>query len=703
MGDLVVEVAPDADLQLDSTRDRRNSGGKAADRERDRQKLRREKERRELEKQKSIEKKSASKAKEANVQKNVYLPEAISVSNLGTLLGVNYEKLASKMKRLGFASTESDYVLNQETASLIVMEFNMNPIVVETKIEDLEARPEPEDWSVFPLRPPVVTIMGHVDHGKTTLLDSLRKTSVAAGEAGGITQHIGAFSVVLPSGKRITFLDTPGHAAFSAMRERGAQTTDIVVLVVAADDGVMPQTIEAIKHSSNAKVPIIVALNKCDKPGIDLRKVKESLLRYDVILEEYGGEIPAVEVSGLTGKGLDELEETILTVSEVMDLRGDPEGPCEATVIESQLNRERGYVATMLVQRGTLRPGDVLLCGNTWCKARRLMDENGEDIEQAGPSTPVQVMGWKELPNAGDLVLQAESEAHAKRIVQNRERRQEQLKNLEVIEETNERRAKDRITRQEQEAAGKNKTPAVQHETDADSKPELRLIIKADVHGSLEAIQNVIQGLPTHEVAVTVTSSGVGPANMTDVTLAQVAKGEAVENGMRVSSKPHQARRLTATAAKIIEFNLPSDRKVFREAKTQKVDIRPYNIIYKMIDDIKELMSELLPPDIVKEVTGEAEVMQVFQINTKAKGLESVAGCKIINGRLLRTGLVRVIRQGETILEKGTIKTFKHHKKDITEANKGLECGIGLEGFTDYQQGDIIQAFKVTEVRRKIQ
>nr|KAJ3422964.1 hypothetical protein HK105_005313 [Polyrhizophydium stewartii] len=465
--DAATTEAPEADQE--SRGDRKGKGGKT---DRDREKREREQRRKEQELEQRMAKEKAEKNKSA--PKNILLPEGISIANLGTLLGVKYEALAKKMRTLGFENTESDYVLPAETASLVVLDYGMNPIVIETEIDDLEPRPKPEDWSAFPLRPPVVTIMGHVDHGKTTLLDSLRKTSVAAGEAGGITQHIGAFSVLLPSGKRITFLDTPGHAAFSAMRARGAQVTDIVVLVVAADDGVMPQTVEAIKHSLAANVPIIVAINKCDKPGINLKKAKEGLIRYDIIPEDFGGDVPTVAVSGLTGKGLDELEETILTVSEVLDLRGDAEGPCEATIIESKLSRERGNVATVLVQRGTLRPGDVLVSGTTWCKARRLLDENGKELLEAGPSMPIEVMGWKELPAAGDLVLQAESENQAKRVVQDRIRRDEQLRSVKMIEESNERRSKEKQERADM-LSGEASKP---RETDDSNERELRLIIK---------------------------------------------------------------------------------------------------------------------------------------------------------------------------------------------------------------------------------
>ncbi|KAH6600702.1 hypothetical protein BASA50_002086 [Batrachochytrium salamandrivorans] len=644
---------------------------------RDKERRQRELDRKERELALRLEKEKKTKSKA--IVKNVMLPEGITIANLGTLLEVKYEKLARKMIQLGFTDTDYNYVLTAENASLIVMEYGMNPIVVEAPKIELEARPEPTDWSTYSLRPPVVTIMGHVDHGKTTLLDSLRKTSVAAGEAGGITQHIGAFSVVLPSSQRITFLDTPGHAAFSAMRKRGAQTTDIVVLVVAADDGVMPQTVEAIKHSLDANVPIIVAINKCDKPGINLRKIKEGLIRYDLILEEFGGEVPAVEISGLTGKGLDDLEETILTVAEVLDVRGDASGPCEGVVIESKLNREQGNVATILVRRGTLRPGALIVAGGSWCKVRKLIDENGDELEEAGPSTPISVTGWKSLPSAGDEVLEAENEALAKRVVQSRFRQEEQLQSLKLIGSMNEKRSQERAIRlEEKESKDRKKTKIVLKKTvDPDAIPELRLVIKADVHGTLEALESVINALPCHEVQATIVSTGVGAVSDTDVSMA------------------------IAAGAEIVAFNAPCDRRVLREATIKKIKVHQHQIIYKLIDDIKYQMGELLPPEIVKEVTGEADVLQIFSVNTKGQKSDTAAGCKITNGKVLRGSTIRIMRDGKEIFQ-GSIKTFKHHKKDITEASKGLECGIELDGFSDYMERDVFQAVKTTEVKRTI-
>lgn len=414
-------------------------------------------------------------------------------------------------------------------------------------------RPEPEDMSIYPLRPPVVTIMGHVDHGKTTLLDSLRKTSVAAGEAGGITQHIGAFSVLLPSKQRITFLDTPGHAAFSAMRARGAHTTDIVVLVVAAEDGVMPQTAEAIKHAEEAGVPIIVAINKCDKYGAEPEKAKQALLKYGITVEDLGGETQCVEVSGLTGKNLDKLEEAILTLAEVLDLRAEVQMKGEGHIIESQIEKGRGSVATVLVKRGTLKVGDTIVAGDAWCKVKALVNDTGKNVKEAPPGTPVKVMGWKDLPKAGDEMLGADSEEQAKLAITNRalkKERQEQLKTLVAINE------KRRITAEEEDeekmAIREHKRKAwLFHQGMLDTYPEppqtkrllsvaemaareeeqsevknLRMVVKGDVSGTVEAVCDALSGLPANQVKVSVIQSGVGNISESDIQFASSCNGK---------------------------------------------------------------------------------------------------------------------------------------------------------------------------------
>ncbi|KAI8613539.1 hypothetical protein BC830DRAFT_1131853 [Chytriomyces sp. MP71] len=653
-------------------------------------KLRRKDKMRDAERAEHVAKKHASKrmAKEPKKEKDkpqkvvqqpkdILLPDGISVVNMGALLGISYEKLATEMKRLGFDYPAPDYVLNTDISSLVALEFGLNPIIRKAAAAEtnFKSRPPPEDWSTYPFRPPVVTIMGHVDHGKTTLLDTLRKTSVAAGEAGGITQHIGAFFVTLPSGKKITFLDTPGHAAFSAMRERGARVTDIVVLVVAADDGIMPQTIEALKFAQQAGVQIVVAVNKCDKHGAAPSKVKESLIRYGLLVEDYGGEVPAVEVSGLTGLGLDKLEETIIAISELADIRGDATGRSEATVIESRVAKGKGNVTTMLVTRGTLRPGQILVAGTSWCKVRTLTDERGKSLKEAGPSSPVEVSGWKDLPNAGDFVLEAESEALAKEVVESRVEDAKRAESMKAIEEMNLKRIKEReaaeAAKTEDAAGDKEGTPVV---PEATAIP-LPIVLKSDVHGSAEAIEGVLEGFPKHEVHASIISSSVGQVTDSDVELAYAVGG------------------------RVIAFNVAIDKKVQALATSRKVVIDSYNIIYKLMDDLQETMLDLLPKEEINTVLGEADVLQVFELNTKSKEQERVAGCRIMSGKILRNERIRLLR-GDQIVFDGKLKTFKHHKKDIQEASKGLECGLAFEGSNDIVAGDRVSCYRIEKRRR---
>ncbi|KAJ3286352.1 hypothetical protein HDU79_006560 [Rhizoclosmatium sp. JEL0117] len=630
------------------------------------------------------QKKDKEKKKVVEQPKDIFLPDGISVVNMGSLLGVSYEKLASKMKELGFEYPTPDFVLNTDISSLIALEFGMNPIVRTPSAVEVNFKPRcgpaPEDWSSYPFRPPIVTILGHVDHGKTTLLDTLRKTSVAAGEAGGITQHIGAFNVTLPSGKKITFLDTPGHAAFSAMRARGARVTDIAVLVVAADDGVMPQTVEALKFAQDAGVQIVVAVNKCDKPGATPSKVKESLIRYGLLVEDYGGEVPAVEVSGLTGLGLDKLEETIIAVSEMADIRGDATGPVEATVIESRVAKGKGNVTTMLVTRGTLKPGQILVAGTSWCKVRTLCDERGKPLKEAGPSAPVEISGWKDLPNAGDFALEAENEGIAKEVVESRLEDVKRQESMKSIEDMNAKRIKAR----ELEAIAKDTKSSKQSDSDEETSQSaeptstaipLPIVLKCDVHGSVEALIGALAGFPTHEVNIQIISSGVGQITDSDVELAYAAN------------------------ARILAFNVPVDKKVSGLAATRKVPLDSYNIIYKLMDDLQEKMLDLLPKEEITVTLGEADVLQVFELNTKSKEQERIAGCRIMSGKVLKNERVRVLR-GEDVVYDGKLKAFKHHKKDIPEASKGLECGMAFEGFNNLMVGDRVSCYRIDKKRR---
>ncbi|RCH86943.1 hypothetical protein CU097_000764, partial [Rhizopus azygosporus] len=621
-------------------------------------------------------------------------------------LGVRFEQVIRTMEELDMGNTSHDRMLHADESSLIAMQLNMNPIVDAKQSLDLYPRPPVEDPALLKDRPPIVTIMGHVDHGKTTLLDTLRKSSVAAGEAGGITQHIGAFSVKLPSNKTITFLDTPGHAAFSAMRQRGAKVTDIVVLVVAADDGVMPQTIEAIQHAQTANVPIVVAINKCDKHGVDPSRVKEELARYNVHLEEIGGDVPCVEVSGLTGKNLDQLEETIVTLSEVLELKAERVNTAEGVVIESQIEKGRGNVATVLVQRGTLKPGAVIVAGQTWCKVRSMVDHQGKAVKEATPGMPVKVIGWKDVPHAGDEMLQAEDESVAKTVVDNRvarHQREKQLRDLEVIndkrrlqkEQLEQERLIEKAYQKEMYmyqrgltdvapvSLNKRLSEIQTKSQDNGDNPvenevlELRAVVKGDVSGTVEAVVDSLSGLQNKQIRVKVVHSGVGNITEGDVQLAAACEG------------------------RVIGFNVKADKRIQAEAARIGVPVRSYSIIYKLLEDVKEQLSDMLPPIITQQVVGEAAVLQIFDISIKGRETRPVAGCRVTNGAIHRNGRVRIVRNKETIWE-GQLDALRQVKKDIMEAKKGLECGISFDGFNEFKPGDIIQSIETIETKQKL-
>ncbi|KAG2236876.1 translation initiation factor IF-2 [Thamnidium elegans] len=648
----------------------------------------------------------AKEQAESNHMKDVYIPEIINVANLSRILGIRIEQLMRTMDELDMGSTSHDRMLNADESSLIAMQLDMNPIVDSRQSLDLFPRSACEDPSKLQDRPPIVTIMGHVDHGKTTLLDTLRKTSVAAGEAGGITQHIGAFSVKLPSSKMITFLDTPGHAAFSAMRQRGAQVTDIIVLVVAADDGVMPQTQEAIQHAHAANVPLVVAINKCDKPGVDTSRVKQELARYNVHLEEIGGEVPCVEVSGLTGKNLDQLEETIVTLSEILELKAEKESGAEGVVIESQIEKGRGNVATILVQSGTLKAGSVVVAGQTWCKVRSMTDYQGKPVKEATPGMPVKVIGWKDVPSAGDEMLTATDENLAKTVVDNRvarHQREQQIRDLEVIndkrrlqrEQLDQERMAEKAYKKEMymyqkglretlpESLGKRLSviqTTLKEENGDDAKKdmlELRAVVKGDVSGTVEAVVDCLAGLQNKQIRVKVVHSGVGNISEGDVQLAAACEG------------------------RVIGFNVKADKRILAEAGKIGVPVKSYSVIYKLLEEVKDTLGDMLPPVVTTQVVGEAALLQVFDINTKGRETRPVAGCRVTNGSIHKNGRVRVVRDKETVWE-GELSELRQVKKDITEAKKGLECGMSFEGFTDFKAGDIIQSVQTIETKQKL-
>ncbi|KAI1087590.1 initiation factor 2 [Rostrohypoxylon terebratum] len=604
----------------------------------------------------------------------IRIPELINIKALAKALKVEPELFLTQLGELGFENVSLDSLMVGETAALVAQEYGFEPTVEAGEDVDLIPRPPPEDPTTLPHRPPVVTIMGHVDHGKTTLLDYLRKSSIAAQEHGGITQRIGAFSVTLSSGKTITFLDTPGHAAFLTMRQRGANVTDIVVLVVAADDSVMPQTIEAIKHARAAKVPMIVAINKIDKEGAKPDQVKHDLAQQGVEIEDFGGDVQVVSVSGKTGQGMDDLEENILTLSEILDHRAELDGPAEGWILESSL-KPIGKAATVLVKRGTLRPGDFIAAGLTWAKIRHIRNEAGIDIDEAPPGTPVEILGWKDLPAAGDMVIQGPDEKRVKEAVEYRE----SLRELEQDAAAHEEISEARKALQEKRAREKQLAEeGISDETFPEEENGTKMVnfaVKGDLHGSVEAVQAAILELGDHEVKPRILRSGTGPIHEFDVEHAAMSKSV------------------------IVNFATETPGYIKQMAEEQGVKILDHTIIYRLVDDVKAIMSEYLPPEVTNKVLGEAEVLQIFPINIKGRVYKNVAGCRVRNGTLSKGDLYRVTRNGEVIFD-GKLETLKHLKKDVMEVKKGTECGFGFEGFQDFKVGDQVQAYERIETKR---
>ncbi|KAF5018886.1 hypothetical protein F66182_9120 [Fusarium sp. NRRL 66182] len=605
----------------------------------------------------------------------ILLPEYISVSNLAHALQIRNADFLHDLESMGFEELTGDTIMTGDTAALVAQEYGFDPTVDTGSQRDLRPRPAPEDPSVLPSRPPVVTIMGHVDHGKTTLLDWLRKSSIAAQEHGGITQHIGAFVVQISSGKQITFLDTPGHAAFLSMRQRGANVTDIVVLVVAADDSVMPQTLEALKHATTAKVPIIVAINKIDKEDARVEQVKSDLARHGVEIEDYGGDVQVVPVSGKTGKGMEDLEENIVTLAEILDVRSETDGMAEGWILESSV-KQTGKTASVLVKRGTLRLGDYIVAGKSWARIRGLRNEAGAEISEAPPGTPVQVLGWRELPEAGEQVIQAPDEGKAKTAV---EYRQEMADRQESSQQLAEQEQRQREKAAAEEAAAAAEAQGTEAEP-IKAEPGIifqNFIVKADVAGSVEAVCGTVQELGSNEVQSKVLRSGVGGVSEYDVDHA------------------------TASKSIIINFNSPILPHIRQRADEAGVRIIDHSVIYHVVDDVKNILSDLLPYKISHKVLGEADVLQIFAINVKKRVEKNIAGCKIRNGTVKRTSRVKVLRRGEVVYD-GKIDTLKHAKKDVTEMGKGTECGIGLEDFQDLQIDDQIQTYDEIKEKRTL-
>ena len=585
------------------------------------------------------------------VVRDVVVPEAITVQELASRMAVRGGEVVKALMNMGQMATINQ-TIDADTAELLVTEFGHRMRRVSESDVEVGLKGEADTEGAMVRRPPVVTIMGHVDHGKTSLLDALREANVAAGEAGGITQHIGAYQVTVPSGEKITFLDTPGHAAFTAMRARGARVTDIVVLVVAADDGIMPQTVEALNHAKAANVPIIVAINKIDLPAANPDRVRQELLQHGIVVEELGGETLAVEVSAKQRTNLDKLLETILLQAEVQDLKANPDRAAEGVVIEARLDRGRGAVATLLIQRGTLNTGDIIVAGNEWGRLRALIDDRGQAIKTASPSTPVEVLGLSGVPAAGDEVVAVENERRAREIV---EYRQKRIRDARVGSGS-------RATLEQMFAR-----------IQGGEAKELPIVLKADVHGSAEAIEQSVTKLSTDEVAVRVLHAGVGGITESDVTLAK------------------------ASNALIIGFNVRANAQAREMAEREGIELRYYGIIYELIDDLKKALSGLLAPTRQEKVLGAAQVLQVFNISKVGR----IAGCRVTSGVVRRNAKVRVLRDG-TIVYDGTLKTLKHVKDDVREVKDGLECGMAFDNFQDVHERDVIECYEVEEVARTL-
>ena len=587
----------------------------------------------------------------AKVVREVAIGEALSVGELAQKMAVKATEVIKTLMTMGVMATINQ-MIDQDTAVLVVEELGHTAVLrKENVIEDDLQGIVGENTHEGLTRPPVVTVMGHVDHGKTSLLDYIRRTKVAAGEAGGITQHIGAYHVKTDKGM-VTFLDTPGHAAFTSMRARGAQVTDIVILVVGADDGVMPQTVEAVQHAKAAGVPIVVAVNKVDKPDADPEKVKQELTKHGVIPEEWGGENIFVSVSAKTGQGVDQLLDSILLQAEVLELKAPVEGLAGGYVIESSLEKGRGAVATVLVQRGTLKLGDPLLAGQEFGRVRAMFDEAGRPVESAGPSIPVVVLGLSGAPLAGDELLVVETERRAREVAMHRQAKLREVKlakqsaNMQDVFST----------------LGEAKANLVQ------------ILIKGDVQGSVEALRESLQKLSTSEVAVNIVASGVGGLTESDVTLAAASK------------------------ARIIAFNVRGDSAARTSIKDNSVDVRYYSIIYEAIDDIRAVMTGLLAPEVKEQIVGLAGVRNVF----RSSKFGTVAGCMVADGYVRRNFPIRVLRDNVVIFE-GALESLKRFKDDVNEVRAGTECGIGVKNYNDVREGDQIECYSRVEVARTLE
>jgi len=602
--------------------------------------------------QQRAQRKSMGSTEREKVMRDVQVPEAITVQELANRMAERVAAVVKSLMQNGIMATQNQ-TIDADTAQLIVEEFGHK--VVRVSDADVESAIDTVQDAAEDLRPraPVITIMGHVDHGKTSLLDALRKTNVVSGEAGGITQHIGAYQITTDKGTKLTFLDTPGHAAFTSMRARGANVTDIVILVVAADDSVMPQTIEAIAHAKAAKVPMIVAINKIDRPGADVNKVRTQLLQHEVVVEAMSGDVLDVEVSAKTGQGLDQLLDNIILQAELLELKANPDRDAEGAVIEAKLDTGRGPVATVLIQNGTLRQGDIFVVGEQWGRVRALMNDQGERIREAGPSAPVEVLGLNGTPAAGDVLNVVADEAAAREIADYRAQ----------------------VTKDKKAAVGAATTlDQLLAKAKADKNvSELPIVVKSDVQGSAEAIVQAMEKVGNDEVRVRVLHSGVGAITESDVTLAE------------------------ASGAPIIGFNVRANAQARDSARQKGVEIRYYSIIYDLVDDVKAAASGLLSAEIKETFIGYAEIKEVFKIT----GIGKIAGCMVTEGVARRSAGVRLLRDN-VVIHQGRLKTLKRFKDEVKEVKSGQECGMAFERYEDIREADVIEIFETEEIERSL-
>ncbi|XP_017321988.1 translation initiation factor IF-2, mitochondrial isoform X2 [Ictalurus punctatus] len=637
---------------------------------------------------------------EKEEKQEVEIKQYMTVSQLAEAMNKDidhvYEALLNTA--ININDLEPDTVLEEKWLKEAIKRSGMKykwATIVENEVrenKDIQRQPPP-DPAILVNRPPVVTIMGHVDHGKTTLLDSLRKSQIAVQEAGGITQHTGAFLVQLPSGELITFLDTPGHAAFSAMRARGALVTDIIILVVAADDGVMKQTIESIQHAKNAKVPIIVAVNKCDKPQAEPQKVKQALLAHDVVCEEFGGDVQAIHLSALKGENLMELAEATVALAEMLELKADPKGLVEGTVIESCTSKGKGPVTMAIIKRGTLKKGCTLVAGKAWAKVRLLFDENGRTVTSVGAGIPVEIVGWKDLPSAGEEILEVESEQRAREVVEWRTYMEEQnkLKEDQQAIEAKQKQHQESYQKERESLAHLNwrqrkvaRYKANKHhiacrpseKTKAEDH-SLSLIVKGDVDGSVEAILNILESYDAEEqCALDIVHFGVGDISENDINLAETFSGT------------------------IYGFNVGANKSIQDMAAKKGIPLKMHRVIYHLIDDLKEELSSKLPPISEENTVGEATVLATFDV-TVGKKKVPVAGCRVQKGQLDKKMKFRLIR-GKEVLWEGALTALKHHKDDVQVVKTGMECGLSLDKLIDFKAGDEIICYEDSEKQQRI-